>query len=75
MKKQLFNQMEQSEATFAKMVKEIWDNPQIGYEETFAFELQKNFLAEQGFRITTGSGDIATAFVAEWGTGAPIIGF
>ncbi|MEK4699961.1 amidohydrolase [Solibacillus sp. FSL R7-0668] len=75
MKKQLFNQMEQSEATFAKMAKEIWDNPQIGYEETFAFELQKNFLAEQGFRITTGSGDIATAFVAEWGTGAPIIGF
>lgn len=67
--------MEQNEATFAKMAKDIWDNPQIGYEETYAFELQKNFLAQQGFRITTGSGEIETAFVAEWGTCAPIIGF
>lgn len=75
MKKQLFNQMEQSEATFAKMAKEIWDNPQIGYEETFAFALQKNFLVEHGFRITTKIGEVETAFIAEWGAGAPIIGF
>ena len=75
MKQRLFQLMEQNEATFAKMAKDIWDNPQVGYEETFAFELQKNYLADQGFRIKTGSGQVETAFVAEWGTGSPIIGF
>lgn len=74
MKQQLFTLMEQQEATFAKMAKAIWNHPQVGYEETYAFELQKNFLSEQGFTISTGSGGVETAFVAQWGTGTPIIG-
>ena len=75
MKQQLFKSMEQNEAIFAKMAKDIWDHPQVGYEETYASEVQRNFLLEQGFRISTNTGDVATAFMAEWGTGAPIIGF
>jgi len=47
----------------------------VGYEETYAFSLQKDFLSKQGYHITTNVGDVETAFVAEWGKGGPIIGF
>ena len=75
MKQQLFQGMSKNEQTYEKMARDIWEHPQVGYEETYAFSLQKDFLSNEGFRITTNVGDIETAFVAEWGTGGPIIGF
>ena len=33
------------------------------------------FLADEGFNITPNVGDMPTAFMAEWGSGTPIIGF
>ena len=75
MKRRLFQIMSENEQTYEKIARDIWEHPQVGYEETYAFSLQKDFLSNEGFRITTNIGDIETAFVAEWGTGGPIIGF
>ena len=53
------------------IAKEIWDNPQVALQETFASKLLAEKLAEDGFEISWGAGGMETAFVAEWGEGAP----
>ena len=57
------------------IAKQIWDEPQVALQETFASRLLAERLAADGFDITWGAGGMPTAFVAEWGSGAPIIGF
>ncbi|WP_462410664.1 amidohydrolase [Neobacillus sp. Marseille-QA0830] len=59
---------------FTGMAKKIWENPQIAYEETFAAELQMATLEEAGFTIVPNAGGAPTAFVAEYGSGSPVIG-
>lgn len=56
------------------IAKEIWDNPQIALEETFASKLLADELEQAGFSIEWGAGQMPTAFVASWGSGKPIIG-
>lgn len=52
---------------------ELWDvasyihaNPEIGFEEYKACEIQANFLRENGFKVTTNVGTLPTAFKAEF---------
>ncbi len=59
---------------FAKQAKAIWDNPQVGLQETFAAQLISNELEAAGFKLERGVGQMPTAFVASWGEGSPIIG-
>ncbi|UOQ49366.1 amidohydrolase [Gracilibacillus caseinilyticus] len=73
-KKTIMNWLEKNQSRFTDMAKDIWDHPQIAYEEVFASELQSSVLAEEGFTIQKSVGDAATAFVAEYGAGKPIIG-
>ena len=49
----------------------------MALKEVKASTLQANDLAQDGFTITTGLGDLPTAFMAEWssGEGGPVIGF
>jgi aminobenzoyl-glutamate utilization protein B len=73
-KKDVLNWIEQNQATYTKMSDEIWENPEIALKEFKASKLQADYLEDQGFRITWGSGGMPTAFIAEWGKGKPIIG-
>ncbi|WP_059104397.1 amidohydrolase [Shouchella shacheensis] len=66
--------IEQHKQTFTAMAQDIWDHPQIAYEEQYASERQRTALKEGGFRITHPVGDIDTAFIAEYGQGKPVIG-
>ncbi len=52
----------------------IWDHPEVKYHEKFASETLSSFLRENGFRVTLGVAGIPTAFVAEYGSGHPVIG-
>jgi aminobenzoyl-glutamate utilization protein B len=58
----------------AYLAKAIWDHPEIGLQETFAAKLLADELAEAGFQVERGVGQLPTAFVASWGSGKPIIG-
>jgi aminobenzoyl-glutamate utilization protein B len=62
------------QSEFTDMAKKIWDHPQVAYEEKYASDLQISKLKEEGLTITSPIGGISTAFVAEYGTGKPIIG-
>lgn len=59
----------------AYIAKEIWDHPQVALQEKFASQLLAQELADNGFSIEWGVGQMPTAFVASWGEGKPIIGF
>ena len=52
---------------------DLWNWAEVGYqEEQSSARLQKE-LREAGFRITAGVADMPTAFVAEYGSGQPVI--
>jgi len=60
---------------FTAMSDDIWAHPQVALAETYACELQAKDMEADGFRVTRNVGDLPTAFVAEWGSGSPVIGF
>lgn len=68
--KNLDSQKEKYEAIALK----IWDWAEMGYQEVQSSALLQETLSEAGFRIEKGVAGIPTAFVAEYGSGTPIIG-
>ncbi|MCL6275337.1 amidohydrolase [Muricauda sp. 2012CJ35-5] len=53
---------------------EIWNLAEMGYLEYKSSELLQKTLADEGFTITKGVAGIPTAFIAEYGSGYPVIG-
>jgi aminobenzoyl-glutamate utilization protein B len=62
-----------------KMVQVITDSlfsfSELGYQEVESANYLTAMLEKEGFRITRGVAGMPTAFVAEWGSGKPVIGF
>lgn len=52
----------------------IWGFEEIAFRETKSAEALASYAEEQGFKVTRGVAEIPTAFVAEYGSGKPIIG-
>lgn len=52
----------------------IWEFAEMGYQEEKSSALLQKTLNDEGFSITTGVAAIPTAFIAEYGSGNPIIG-
>lgn len=59
---------------YGGIAKQIWSNPELGYLETKSSELLQKTLADAGFAVKAGVAEIPTAFVAEYGSGKPVIG-
>lgn len=53
--------------------KKIWDWSEPGYKETKSSALLSDWLESSGFRVKRGICGIPTAFVAEYGSGSPVI--
>lgn len=68
--KQIQDQYQQT----ASIAQRLWDLAEVGYQETESSALLQKTLADAGFSIKAGVADIPTAFVAEYGSGGPIIG-
>ncbi|MFS0560362.1 amidohydrolase [Terribacillus sp. 179-K 1B1 HS] len=73
-KKELLGILQKLGNVTGSLALDIWQNPQIAYEETYASEAQKEVLSDAGFRITDKIGGMQTAFYAEYGQGSPVIG-
>ncbi len=73
LKKTAVSWVDNNKDKLTDLARKIWENPEISLEEYFAFDLQKNYLEEEGFQITQYE-DIPTAFMAEYGSGKPIFG-
>jgi aminobenzoyl-glutamate utilization protein B len=61
-------------AMFTGMADDIWSHPETAFREHRASKLQAAYLQSLGFRVRWGLGGLQTAFVAEWGTGRPVLG-
>ncbi len=58
----------------AEVALEIWDFAEVGYQEVQSSALLQQELESAGFSIESGVAGMPTAFVAEWGSGTPVIG-
>lgn len=57
-----------------EMAMQLWDFAEIALEEKQSSAFLADLLEEEGFTVERGVADMPTAFVAEWGTGRPVIG-
>ncbi|MCZ8521685.1 MULTISPECIES: amidohydrolase [Paenibacillus] len=73
-KKQLVEWMNEHRSTYEDLALRIWERPETAYEETFASGLLSSALEQAGFKLRTSIGGIPTAFVAEYGSGGPVLG-
>ena len=52
----------------------IWEYAEIAFEEKKSAQLLCDVLEREGFHVAREAGGIKTAFVAEYGSGGPVIG-
>ncbi len=74
-KSDIINWLVENEKPFTQMADFIWENPEVAYKEFKSSKYQADYLEGQGFKIKWDIGGINTAFIAEWGSGKPVIGF
>lgn len=58
---------------YDKLQKKIWATPELGFLETKSSALLQEHLHENGFNVKADVAGMPTAFVAEYGSGQPII--
>ncbi|MFC4550473.1 MULTISPECIES: amidohydrolase [Halorussus] len=56
------------------LTRRLWENPELGLDETESADLLADWLDDAGFDVERGVGGMPTAFVASYGSGAPKIG-
>ena len=61
--------------TYIALSDEIWGYAELRFQEHKAVAAQSALLESEGFKVTIGLAGMPTAFVAEAGSGSPIIGF
>jgi aminobenzoyl-glutamate utilization protein B len=71
---QVLNKLETQTSFYGDIAHTIWDYAEMGYQEEKSSALLQNTLKNEGFSIETGVAGIPTAFIAEYGSGSPIIG-
>lgn len=59
---------------YGDIAMKIWSNPELGYLETESSALLQKTLKDAGFVLKSGVAGVPTAFVAEYGSGKPVIG-
>lgn len=73
MKERMKAYLEERRDEYKRLAKEIWDEPELAFEEVKASKWHAQHLEQEGFTISW-SENTPTAFIAEFGSGKPIIG-
>lgn len=74
LKTQVTQSVEQRYARLTNLSDQIWSFEEIAFRESQSAAALSNYAEELGFKVTRGVAEIPTAFVAEYGSGLPIIG-
>ena len=61
-------------ADYCALSDRIWAMPELAFEEHRSVAEQIAMLEREGFRIARQVGGMATAFIAEAGSGGPVVG-
>ena len=74
--KQAAREMVEGRRKFTQvMIDSIFSFAELGYQEQETSAYVTGILEKEGFRIQRGVAGLPTAWVAEWGSGKPVIGF
>jgi aminobenzoyl-glutamate utilization protein B len=66
--------LDENRGRLVALARDIWEHPEVGFAEEHSADLIARVLREAGFRVQKPVAGIPTAFVAEWGSGSPVIG-
>lgn len=66
--------LDREQEQYAELAMALWDEAELGYQETESSALLQQKLVAADFRIETGVAGLPTAFVASYGSGEPVIG-
>ena len=69
----LLASLEAAAPHYAQVAKQIWEWAEVGYMETKSSALLQDELRSAGFTVTAGVAGEPTAFIAEYGSGKPVI--
>ncbi|MCV6628711.1 MAG: amidohydrolase [Flavobacteriaceae bacterium] len=72
-KKTVLKKLDSKSETYASIAQQIFDYAEMGYIEHQSVALLQNTLEKEDFRIQKGVAEIPTAFIAEYGSGYPVI--
>lgn len=70
----IVNHIERHTSRYAEAALKIWEYAEVGYQEYKSTALLQDLLQKSGFTITPGVAGMPTAFVAQFGSGKPVIG-
>ncbi len=59
---------------FCLISDKVWDYAESRFQEFKSCKEESDYMEEQGFKVTRGIGGEETAFVAEYGSGKPVVG-
>ena len=66
--------VEKHQQELIKLSDQIWGFAEIAMKETKSSKVLADYAEAQGFKVSRGVAEIPTAFIAEFGSGKPIIG-
>jgi aminobenzoyl-glutamate utilization protein B len=72
-KNRIIENLDAQKDTYGEIALQLWDWAEVGYQEEKSSVLHQKTLEDAGFNVETGVADIPTAFVAEYGSGSPVI--
>lgn len=66
--------LEEKRESFFELSDQIWECPEIRFEESKSSAYSADFMEKEGFTVERGVADIPTAFTATYGAEGPVIG-
>jgi aminobenzoyl-glutamate utilization protein B len=69
----VLDKLETQTSFYGDIANTIWNYAEMGYQEEKSSALLQKTLKDEGFSIKTGVAGMPTAFIAEFGSGSPII--
>ena len=72
-KEEVLVELNKKSEAYASIAQNIWEFAEMGYLEEKSSALLQKTMSDEGFTIKKGVAGIPTAFIAEYGSGAPII--
>lgn len=73
-KKEVITSVEKHQAELIHLSDQIWAYAETALLETNSAQVLADYAEQQGFRVERGVAEMPTAFIAEYGSGKPIIG-
>ena len=71
---QCWHRLKKHQQELIKLSDQVWGFAETAMRETRSSKVLADYAEAQGFKVTRGVADISTAFIAEFGSGKPIIG-